>query len=124
MNEYIKDVVRATKGDYIAWSLTAYNYNSDIRSKVLKGKVRLNNNVASCDDCVLCTNSYDLSLSCSRVKNFRETIPKKEFIYTSVSSSYPDLNYNRDNYLITSRAIVLILVFIFLFRFIGLLFRR
>lgn len=124
MNEYLKDFVRASKGDYVAWTLTGYNYNSDIRAKVLKGKVRFSNYVASCDDCVLCTYSYDLPLSCKRVKNYSDTIAKKELIYSNVSKDFPDLNYARDKYLLSLNAILYALVLIFLFRFIGSIFRR
>ena len=124
MNEYFKDVVRASKGDYVAWTLTGYNYNSDIRGKLIKGKVKVSNYVASCDDCLLCTYSYDLPISCQKIKNFKETIAKKELIYSNVSSSFPDLNYARDKYLLSLNAVLYILVLIFLFRFIGSIFRR
>lgn len=124
MNEYFKDVVRASKGDYVAWTLTGYNYNSDIRGKLIKGKVKVSNYVASCDDCLLCTYSYNNSLSCNEVNNFSENISTKELIYSNVSKVYPDLNFERDNLFLINKSILFILVFIFLFRFIGSIFRR
>lgn len=124
MNEYLKDFVRASKGDYIAWTLTSYNYNTDIRGKVLKGKVSLNNRYASCKKCLLCTYSYNNSLSCEEVNNFSESISSKELIYSNVSKVYPDLNFERDNLDLINKSILFILVIIFLFRFIGSIFRR
>lgn len=124
MNESFKDVIRAYHGNYVAWSLPYSYSSSDIRYKLLKGKVKLVNNVVSCSNCVLCTNSSDIYLSCNAVKNYRESINRKEVIYTNVSKDYPDLNYSRDNLYLINKSILFILVAIFLFRFLGSLFRR
>lgn len=124
MNESFKDIIRAYQGNYVAWSLPYSYSSSDIRYKLLKGKVKLVNNVASCNDCVLCTNSNDIYLSCKAVKNFRESIGLKEVIYTNVNKDYPDLNYSRDYSFLISRSILFALVAIFLFRFLGSVFKR
>lgn len=124
MNESFKDLIRAYQGDYVAWSLPYSYSSSDLRYKFLKGKVKLVNNVASCNDCVLCVNSNDIYLSCKTVKNYRETISQKEVIYTNVSKDYPDLNFTRDHNFLINRSILFILVATFLFRFLGSLFRR
>lgn len=124
MNESFKDLVRSVHGDYVAWSMP-YLYTSDeVRYKLVKGKVRFENYVVSCSNCVLCTNSNNLFLDCKKISNFREVIGKKEVIYTNVSKDFPDLNFDRDNLFIITRSILFILVAIFLFRFLGSLFRR
>lgn len=124
MNESFKDIIRAYQGNYVAWSLPYSYSSSDIRYKLLKGKVKLVNNVASCNDCVLCVNSNDIYLSCKAVKNFRENIGLKEVIYTNVNKDYPDLNYTRDYSFLINRSILFALVSIFLFRFLGSVFKR
>lgn len=124
MNESFKDIIRAYQGNYVAWSLPYSYSSSDIRYKLLKGKVKLVNNVASCNDCVLCVNSNDIYLSCKAVKNFRESIGLKEVIYTNVNKDYPDLNFTRDYSFLINRSILFALVAIFLFRFLGSVFKR